>query len=81
MELNIIEGCVCLMFCFDVECDVERFLYIFWIGEVELKRDILKFILNKILMDIFGIDLKYVSWVIFIVIVKKGLFFLIDFSL
>lgn len=81
MELNITEGCVCLTFCFDAERDVERFLYILRTGEAELKRDISKLILNKTLMDIFGIDLKHVSWEISTVTVKKGLFFLIDFSL
>lgn len=81
MELNITEGCVCLTFCFDAERDVERFLYILRTGETELKRDISKLILNKTLMDIFGVDLKHVSWAISTVTVKKGLFFLIDFSL
>lgn len=35
LELIILEGCVCLIFFFDIDSDVEDFFYIFWKGDVD----------------------------------------------
>lgn len=72
LELAISEGCVCLTFFFDTDSDVEDFLYILRKGDADFQRDISKLILNKTLMEIFGVDLQYVSWTISKVTVKKG---------
>lgn len=72
LELTISEGCVCLTFSFDTDSDVEDFLYILRKGDADFQRDISELILNKTLMDIFGVDLQHVSLTISKVTVKKG---------
>lgn len=64
--------CLFDIFFFDTDSDVEDFLYILRKGDADFQRDISKLILNKTLMEIFGVDLQYVSWTISKVTVKKG---------
>lgn len=73
IELKIIDGCVCLIFFFDIYDSLEKYLNLFWIGDEDLWRDIMEVIFNKIFLEIFYIDYNYVVWFIDKVIVMRGL--------